>query len=108
MGVPFVFFLGLFCGRSFLVVFFSRVFFFALIFDGITYLGLFFGRMFFLGLDFFSTSLFVLISVGVLVAGVVIVGKRVVITPDVLGLLVVLCNCGPALSSVSGGFIVGG
>lgn len=108
MGGLFVFFLGLFCGRSFLVVFFSGVFFFALTFDGITNLGLFFGRMFFLGLEVFSTPAFVLISVGVLVAGVVIVGKCVVNTPDVVGLLVVLCNFGPVLSFVSGGFIGGG
>lgn len=103
-GVAFVFFLGFIFGRtSFLVVFFGAVFFFALIFGGITFLGFFFGGMFFLGLDFSGVSVIVVISAGFMMAGLVTAGScGVAITPDVVGLFVVLCNCGSALLSMSG------
>lgn len=56
-----------------------------------------------MGLEFRSVSVFVLISTGFMKAGLVIAGSCGVVTiPDVVGLLVVLCNSVSVLLSMSG------
>lgn len=59
------------------------------------------GGIIFLGLGFSGLSSFVLLSV--IIVGLVVAGRYVVvIIPDVVGLFVVLCDCGIVLSSMSG------
>lgn len=67
-------------------------------------MGFFFGGIYFLGLGFGGVSVFVLLSVGSIIVGLLIAGRCVlVIIADAVGLLfVVLCNCGSVLSSMSG------
>lgn len=66
-------------------------------------MGFVFGGIVFLGLGFSGLSAFILLSVRLIIVGMVVAGRCVVvIIPDIVGLFVVLFNCGTVLSSMSG------